>query len=227
MSQLYIVPTPIGNLEDITLRALRILKEVDFIFAEDTRTSKKLLDHYEIKNQLVAYHIHNEHKTLERNIAKIKQANAVALISDAGTPAVSDPGFLLVRACHDEDVPVTCLPGPSAIIPAIVGSGIPCDRFIFEGFLPNKKGRLSKWESLKSEKRSIILYESPYRIIKCLTEIQTHFGNEREVAIAREISKLYEEFLRAPVVELIAHFEKHPPKGEFVVIIAPPQKNNK
>lgn len=227
MGKLYIVPTPIGNLEDITIRAIHVLKEVDFIFAEDTRTSKKLLDHYEIKNQLVAYHIHNEHKTLERNIDKIKQANAVALISDAGTPAVSDPGFLLIRACHEEGIPVTCLPGPNAIIPAIVGSGIPCDRFIFEGFLPHKKGRLSKWESLKEEKRTIALYESPHRIMKCLGEIQEHFGEQREVAIAREISKLHEEFLRAPVVELIEHFKTHPPRGEFVVIISPPNKQEK
>lgn len=224
MSKLYIVPTPIGNLEDMTLRALRILKEVDFILAEDTRTSKKLLNHYEINNQLISHHVHNEHKVLSTTVDKILQADKVALISDAGTPAISDPGFLLIRACYEAGIDVTCLPGPSAIIPAIVGSGIPCDRFIFEGFLPHKKGRQSKWKELVQEQRSIILYESPYRLIKCLKEIASFLGENRTVCVARELSKLHEEFKRGTVIELIKHYEANSPKGEIVIVIAPPTK---
>lgn len=226
MPTLYLVPTPIGNLEDITLRALRILKEVDFILAEDTRTTKKLLDHYEIKKQLVAHHIHNEHKTLEVTVQKIKQAAAVALVSDAGTPAISDPGFLLIRACYEAGIDVTCLPGPSAIIPALVGSGFPSDRFLFEGFLPHKKGRQTRWKALAEElQRTIVLYESPHRIVKCLNEIATFLGEERQVCVARELSKLHEEFMRGTSAELIHRFTEKKPMGEMVVIIAPPEKN--
>lgn len=225
MPTLYVVPTPIGNLEDITLRALRILKEVDFILAEDTRTSKKLLDHYEIKQQLYAHHIHNEHKTLESTVQKIQHASSVALISDAGTPAVSDPGFLLIRACYEAGIEVTCLPGPSAIIPAIVGSGFPCDRFIFDGFLPHKKGRQTRWKELAEEQqRSIVLYESPHRIVKCLTEAATYLGEDRQVCVARELSKLHEEFVRGTVAEVLARFTEKKPLGEMVLVIAPPEK---
>lgn len=223
MSKLFVVPTPIGNLEDITLRAIRVLKEVDLILAEDTRTSKKLLDHFEIKNQLLSHHVHNEHKVLEATIAKIKQSSSVALISDAGTPAISDPGFLLIRACYENNIEVTCLPGPSAIIPAIVGSGIPCDRFIFEGFLPHKKGRQTKWKELANEKRSIILYESPYRLVKCLKEIAEFLGESREVCVARELSKIHEEFNRNDINSLIKHYEEKKPKGEIVIVIGPPK----
>lgn len=224
MSTLYIVPTPIGNLEDFTLRAIRVLKEADFILAEDTRTSKKLLDHYEISNQLVSHHIHNEHKTVEAVVERLQHVTSAALISDAGTPAISDPGFLLIRACYEAGINVTCLPGPNAIIPAIVGSGIPCDRFIFEGFLPHKKGRQTKWKELALEKRSIVLYESPHRLVKCLTEIITFLGEGREVCVAREISKLHEEFKRGIVTEVLSHFESKKVKGEIVIVIAPPAK---
>ncbi len=219
MSTLYIIPTPIGNLEDITLRALRLLKEVDFILAEDTRTTKKLLNHYEIQNQLIANHIHNEHKALQGHIDRIKAAGAVALVSDAGTPAISDPGFLLVRECHLQGIDVVCLPGATAIIPAIVGSGFPVNSFVFEGFLPHKKGRQTRWKQLADEQRTIVLYESPHRIVKCLKEIQEFLGEERQVCVARELSKLHEEFLRGTAGEIIAHFDKHPPKGEIVVVI--------
>lgn len=224
MSTLFIVPTPIGNLEDFTLRAIRVLKEADFILAEDTRTSKKLLDHYEISNQLVSHHIHNEHKTVESVVERLQHVTSAALISDAGTPAISDPGFLLIRACYEAGIDVTCLPGPNAIIPAIVGSGIPCDRFIFEGFLPHKKGRQTKWKELALEKRSIVLYESPHRLVKCLTEISTFLGEDREVCVAREISKLHEEFKRGLVTEVLTHFEAKKVKGEIVIVIAPPAK---
>lgn len=226
MPTLYIVPTPIGNLEDITLRALRILKEVDFVLAEDTRTSKKLLDHYEIKQQLVAHHIHNEHKTLEHIVQKIKHSTGVALISDAGTPAISDPGFLLIRACYEAGIEVTCLPGPNAIVPALVGSGFPSDRFAFDGFLPHKKGRQTRWKELATEQyRSIVLYESPHRIVKCLTEVVECLGEERQVCVARELSKLHEEFVRGTAVEVLARFQDKKPLGEMVVVIAPPEKN--
>lgn len=224
MSTLYVVPTPIGNLEDFTMRAIRVLKEADFILAEDTRTSKKLLDHYEISNQLVSHHIHNEHKTVESVVERLQHVTSAALISDAGTPAISDPGFLLIRACYEAGIEVTCLPGPNAIIPAIVGSGIPCDRFIFEGFLPHKKGRQTKWKELALEKRSIVLYESPHRLVKCLNEVITFLGEDREVCVAREISKLHEEFKRGIVTEVLNHFEAKKVKGEIVIVIAPPAK---
>jgi 16S rRNA (cytidine1402-2'-O)-methyltransferase len=219
MSTLYIVPTPVGNLEDITLRALRVLKEVDFILAEDTRTTKKLLDHYEISNQLISNHIHNEHKVLQSHIDKIKAAGSVALVSDAGTPIISDPGFLLVRACYDNGIRVVPLPGATAIIPAVVGSGFPLDSFVFEGFLPHKKGRQTKWKQLAEEKRTVALYESPHRLVKALKEAAEFLGEERQLCVAREISKMFEEFVRGTANELVEHFEQHPPKGEIVLVI--------
>ena len=220
MAKLYIVPTPVGNLEDITLRALRVLKEADCILAEDTRTSGILLKHYDIKAKLQPHHKFNEHKTIENIAQRIKGGENIALISDAGTPGISDPGFLLSRQCAKEGVEVECLPGATAFVPAIVASGLPCDRFCFEGFLPQKKGRVSRLTELSTEERTIIFYESPYRIVKLLTQISEIFGNERECAVCREISKLHEEIVRGSVEEVLAHFSIHEPKGEFVVVVA-------
>ncbi|MBR5240505.1 MAG: 16S rRNA (cytidine(1402)-2'-O)-methyltransferase [Muribaculaceae bacterium] len=220
MAKLYIVPTPVGNLEDITLRALRVLKEADCILAEDTRTSGILLKHYDIKAKLQPHHKFNEHKTIESIVQRIKGGENIALISDAGTPGISDPGFLLSRQCAKEGVEVECLPGATAFVPAIVASGLPCDRFCFEGFLPQKKGRVSRLTELSTEERTIIFYESPYRIVKLLTQIAEIFGNERECAVCREISKLHEEIVRGSVEEVLAHFSSHEPKGEFVVVVA-------
>ena len=220
MAKLYIVPTPVGNLEDITLRALRVLKEADCILAEDTRTSGILLKHYDIKAKLQPHHKFNEHKTIENIAQRIKGGENIALISDAGTPGISDPGFLLSRQCAKEGVEVECLPGATAFVPAIVASGLPCDRFCFEGFLPQKKGRVSRLTELSTEERTIIFYESPYRIVKLLTQISEIFGNERECAVCREISKLHEEIVRGSVEEVLAHFSTHEPKGEFVVVVA-------
>lgn len=219
MGKLIVVPTPIGNLEDITLRALRILKDADFILAEDTRTTGKLLKHYEISNQLKSFHIHNEHKIVNQIVDEIKLAKIVALVSDAGTPAISDPGFLLVRSCIQQQVEVSCLPGPSAIIPAIVGSGFPCETFVFEGFLPHKKGRQTRWKNIEKEKRSVVFYESPHRLIRALKEINDYLPEEREICVAREISKIYETFHRGKASELLSYFNVHPPKGEIVIII--------
>lgn len=221
MGELFIIPTPIGNLEDITLRGIRILKEVDLVLAEDTRTSKKLFQHYEIATPLQSFHIHNEHKVVERYVAELIAGRKIALVSDAGTPAISDPGFLLIRAAYAEGIYVTCLPGASAILPAVVGSGFPCDRFVFEGFLPHKKGRQSKWLVLVEEERTIVLYESPHRLRKCLKEIALHFGNSRQVCVAREISKIHEEFRRGTAEQLMAYYEeKGTVKGEIVIVIA-------
>ena len=220
MAKLYIVPTPVGNLEDITLRALRVLKEADCILAEDTRTSGILLKHYDIKAKLQPHHKFNEHKTIESIAQRIKGGENIALISDAGTPGISDPGFLLSRQCAKEGVEVECLPGATAFVPAIVASGLPCDRFCFEGFLPQKKGRVSRLTELSTEERTIIFYESPYRIVKLLTQISEIFGNERECAVCREISKLHEEIVRGSVEEVLAHFSTHEPTGEFVVVVA-------
>lgn len=219
MGTLYLVPTPVGNLEDITLRALRILKEVDLILAEDTRTSGMLLKHYEIKNRLCAHHKFNEHQTAEAFAARIEAGENVALISDAGTPAISDPGFMLVRACAARGVRVECLPGATAFVPALVSSGLPCDRFTFEGFLPQKKGRASRLEALREETRTMIFYESPFRVVKTLHQFLETFGPERPMAAAREISKLYEECVRGTVAEVLAHFSEHEPKGEFVLLV--------
>lgn len=221
MGELFIVPTPIGNLEDVTFRSIRILKEVDLVLAEDTRTSRRLMQHYEIETPLQSFHIHNEHKVVERYVAEIIAGKRIALVSDAGTPAISDPGFLLIRAVLNKGIPVTCLPGASAILPAVVGSGFPCDKFAFEGFLPHKKGRQSRWKKLVEEERTIVLFESPHRLIKCLTEIKEYFGEERMVCVAREISKIHEEFQRGKAQELLNYYdEKTAIKGEIVIVIA-------
>lgn len=217
---LTIVPTPIGNLKDITLRALEVLQSADLILCEDTRTSSKLLKHFDIQKPLMSYHMHNEHRVVEDMVNRIQAGQQVVLISDAGTPGISDPGFLLVRACIQANIPVTCLPGATALIPALVQSGFPTDSFLFEGFLPQKKGRKTKLEQLAQEKRTIILYESPYRLVKLLEEIQQYFGAERLVAVSRELSKMYEETIRGTAEELLAIFQQKTPKGEIVVVIS-------
>lgn len=227
MGTLYLVPTPVGNLEDITLRALRILKEADLVLAEDTRTSGILLKHYEIKNQLVSHHKFNEHQTAESFAARMAAGEVMALISDAGTPAISDPGFMLVRACVAKGVTVQCLPGATAFVPALVSSGLPCERFTFEGFLPQKKGRNTRLESLKEETRTMIFYESPYRVVKTLGQFVETFGPERRCSACREISKLHEESMRGTLAEVLAHFTETEPRGEFVIVVEgcePPKK---
>ena len=227
MGTLYLVPTPVGNLEDITLRALRILKEADLVLAEDTRTSGMFLKHYEIKNQLVSHHKFNEHQTAESFAARMAAGEVMALISDAGTPAISDPGFMLVRACVARGVTVQCLPGATAFVPALVSSGLPCERFTFEGFLPQKKGRNTRLESLKEETRTMIFYESPYRVVKTLGQFVETFGPERRCSACREISKLHEESVRGTLAEVLAHFTETEPRGEFVIVVEgcePPKK---
>ena len=219
MSKLYLVPTPIGNLEDITLRALRILKEVDVILAEDTRTSSKLLKHYEISKKVVAHHQHNEHKTLDRIIENIKNGETVAIISDAGTPAISDPGFLLARECIKNDIEIECLPGATAFVPALVNSGFPCDKFIFEGFLPHKKGRQTRLKLLAEETRTLVFYESPHRLLKTLKQFAEYFGDDRLVSVSRELTKIHEENIRGTVLEVIHYYETHTLKGEIVIIV--------
>ena len=219
-TQLYIVPTPIGNLEDITIRALRILKEVDFILAEDTRTSGNLLKHYGIEKKLVPHHLFNEHKTIENILDRLKDGATCALISDAGTPAISDPGYLLVRTCIQAGLRVECLPGPTAFVPALVNSGIACDHFVFEGFLPHKKGRHTRLTALASEEKTMIFYESPHRLVKALTQFTEYFGDDRYACVSRELSKIYEENIRGSLKELIAYFEKKPVKGEIVIVVA-------
>lgn len=219
MSQLILVPTPVGNLEDITLRALRILKEANVIYAEDTRTTKKLLAHFDISTNVYAYHMHNEHKVLDNVINTIKSNDLTVLVSDAGTPGISDPGYLLVRACIENGIMISCLPGATAVIPALVGSGFPCDRFVFEGFLPHKKGRQTKFMELAEEERTIVLYESPHRLTKCLESIVQYFGADRKVCVVREISKIYEEYQRGQAKDVLNYYEKNPPKGEIVVVI--------
>ena len=220
MGMLYIVPTPVGNMEDITLRALRILKEADLVLAEDTRTSGVLLKHYDIKNHFIAHHKFNEHGATAGVVERLKSGQTVALISDAGTPGISDPGFYLAREAARAGITVQTLPGATACIPAIVSSGLPCDRFCFEGFLPQKKGRLSHLESLKDETRTMIFYESPYRVLKTLKQFRDIFGGERQVSVAREISKLHEEHVRGTLDEAVAHFEETEPRGEFVIVLA-------
>jgi len=219
MGKLYIIPTPIGNLEDITLRAIRILKEVDLVLAEDTRISKKLFSYYQIDTRLLSFHIHNEHKVLSKYIEKLKLGETLALISDAGTPAVSDPGFLLIRECIKEGVELECLPGATAFLPGLVNSGLSMDKFVFEGFLPVKKGRKKRLEHLKAEKRTMVFYESPHRIIKTLNDLSRCFSLDRKASVSREISKMFEETIRGTVSELILHFEKQRPKGEFVIVL--------
>ena len=219
MPKLYLVPTPIGNLKDITLRALEVLQEVDFILAEDTRTSGKLLKHFEISTPMHSHHMHNEHKTTEGVVQRILQGETAALISDAGTPAISDPGFLLTRSCVAAGIEVDCLPGATAFVPALVNSGLPNDKFVFEGFLPVKKGRQTRLELLAEEKRTMIFYESPHKLIKTLKQFAEHFGEERPVSVSREITKLHEETVRGTLAEVASHFEKKPPKGELVVVL--------
>ncbi|KAA6350839.1 Ribosomal RNA small subunit methyltransferase I [termite gut metagenome] len=220
MGKLYIVPTPVGNLEDMTLRAIRILGEVDFILAEDTRTSAVLLKHFEIKNPMQSHHKFNEHKTVESTVNRIKGGETAALISDAGTPGISDPGFLIVRECVRNGIEVECLPGATAFVPAIVVSGLPNDTFVFEGFLPQKKGRMTKLKSLMEERRTMIFYESPYRLLKTLKQFTEYFGSDRQASVSREISKLHEETIRGSLTELINHFTVTEPRGEIVLIIA-------
>ncbi|MDG2165122.1 MAG: 16S rRNA (cytidine(1402)-2'-O)-methyltransferase [Flavobacteriales bacterium] len=219
MSKLFLVPTPIGNLEDITFRSIRILNEVDLILAEDTRTSGKLLKHFDIKPPMQSFHMHNEHKVLDKMIDKLKMGIKIALISDAGTPGISDPGFLLVRACVEEGIDTECLPGATALIPAIVQSGFPTDRFIFEGFLPPKKGRQTRLKQWSEETRTIVFYESPHKIVKTLSQLQEFVGADRRLSVSRELSKKFEENLRGTVNELILHFSKKAPKGEFVIVL--------
>jgi len=218
--KLYVVPTPIGNLEDMTYRAVKVLGEVDLILAEDTRTSGFLLKHYDIKTTMHSHHKFNEHKTVQNVVERIKAGQKVALISDAGTPAISDPGFLLVRACVENEVEVECLPGATAFVPALVASGLPNDRFCFEGFLPQKKGRQTKLNSLVAETRTMIFYESPFRVVKTLTQLAEVFGADRKASVSREISKIYEQTVRGTLAELVEHFTTNNPKGEFVIIVA-------
>ncbi|MCR9250615.1 MAG: 16S rRNA (cytidine(1402)-2'-O)-methyltransferase [bacterium] len=218
-TQLYLVPTPIGNLEDITLRALRILKEVDLILAEDTRTTGKLLKHFEISTPQKSYHIHNEHKTLEQIIDLLKGGQTIALVSDAGTPAISDPGYLLVRECLKHDIEIECLPGATAFVPALVKSGFPTDRFTFEGFLPHKKGRQTKIQSFRDEKRTIIVYESPHRLIKALEQFVEFLGEERRISVSRELTKIYEETVTGTAKEVLEFFKQKGVKGEIVIIL--------
>ena len=230
MGKLFLVPTPIGNLDDMTFRAIKVLKEVDLILAEDTRTSGKLLKHFEIGTHMHSHHMHNEHKTVENLISRLQAGEQIALISDAGTPAISDPGFLLTRACVENKIDVECLPGATAFVPALVNSGLPNDRFIFEGFLPEKKGRQTRYLALAEETRTMILYVSPHKLVKSLAEFITYFGEDRPVCVSRELSKLHEENVRGTAREVLTHFENKPPKGEIVVVVGgkiSPKENKK
>lgn len=220
MAKLYLVPTPIGNLEDMTFRAVKVLQEVDLILAEDTRNSGKLLKHYNISTQMNSHHMHNEHKTVENIVRRIHNGETIALISDAGTPAISDPGFLLTRACVEAGIEVDCLPGATAFVPALVNSGFPNDKFLFEGFLPVKKGRQTRLNLLAEEARTMIFYESPHKLIKTLTNFVEYFGAERKVSVSREITKLHEETIRGSATEVLEHYTYKPPKGEIVIVVA-------
>ncbi|WP_034060535.1 16S rRNA (cytidine(1402)-2'-O)-methyltransferase [Lacinutrix jangbogonensis] len=219
MSKLYIVPTPIGNLEDMTFRAISVLKSADSILAEDTRTSGKLLKHYEIKTPMQSHHMHNEHKTVERLVERLKSGETIALISDAGTPAISDPGFLLTRACVENNIEVDCLPGATAFVPALVNSGLPNDKFVFEGFLPVKKGRQTRLKLLAEETRTIIFYESPHKLLKTLGHFCEYFGENRPVSVSRELTKMFEETIRGTAKEVLGHYTNKPPKGEIVIVV--------
>ena len=229
MGTLYIVPTPVGNMEDITLRALRVLKEVDVVLAEDTRTSGILLKHFDIKQTLLSHHKFNEHGTSAAVVSRLLSGQNVALVSDAGTPGISDPGFFLVREAVKAGIEVITLPGATAFVPALVSSGLPCDRFAFEGFLPQKKGRQTKLESLRGEQRTMIFYESPYRLLKTLQQLAEVFGPDRQVSVAREISKVHEESVRGTLEKAIAHFTHTEPRGEIVIVLAgaPNEKDNR
>ena len=219
MSKLYLVPTPIGNLKDITFRAIEVLKDVDLILAEDTRTSGKLLKHYEIGTPMQSHHMHNEHKTVDNLVQKLKSGITIALISDAGTPAISDPGFLLTRACVEHNIEVDCLPGATAFVPALVNSGLPNEKFVFEGFLPVKKGRQTRLKSLAEESRTMIFYESPHKLIKTLGHFCEYFGDGRQVSVSRELTKLFEESIRGTVKEVLEYYINKPPKGEIVIVV--------
>ena len=229
MSKLYIIPTPVGNLEDITFRALRMLREVELVLAEDTRTSSVLLNHFDIKKPLMAFHKFNEHAVVEAVVEKINSGMSVGLVSDAGTPGISDPGFLLVRRCVERGIGVETLPGATAFVPALINSGFPCDRFCFEGFLPQKKGKRKALEALAEENRTMIFYESPHRVVKTLEMIREVFGRDPQVSVSREISKKFEETVRGSASELIGHFTEHEPKGEFVLVVEgkPEEKREK
>lgn len=218
--KLFVVPTPVGNLDDMTIRAVKILNGADMILAEDTRTSAFLLKHYDVKTPMQSHHKFNEHKTVDAVVQRIKNGQTVALISDAGTPGISDPGFLVVRKCIENDIEVECLPGATAFVPALVCSGLPSDRFCFEGFLPQKKGRQTRINNLKEEKRTMIFYESPFRLVKTLTQLAEVFGHDRQASVSREISKLHEETRRGTLAGIAAHFLAHPPKGEIVIVVA-------
>ena len=222
MGILYLVPTPVGNLEDMTCRALRVLKEADLILAEDTRTTGILLKHFEIKNAMLSYHKFNEHQTVSHIVSRLLAGETVAVVSDAGTPGISDPGFLVAREAVKAGVEVVCLPGPTAFVPALVASGIPCDRFCFEGFLPVKKGRATRLAALAAEERTLVFYESPHRVVKTLAQLAETFGAGRQAAVCREISKVHEECLRGTLEELAAHFTETEPRGEFVIVVAGP-----
>jgi len=219
MGKLYLVPTPIGNLKDMTFRAVEVLNEVDLILAEDTRNSGKLLKHFEITTQMQSHHMHNEHKTVDGIVRRINNGESIALISDAGTPAISDPGFLITRACVEAGIEVDCLPGATAFVPALVNSGLPNNKFVFEGFLPVKKGRQTRLQLLAEETRTIIIYESPHKLLKTLTQFVDYFGEERQVSVSREITKLHEETIRGTAVEVLKHYTAKPPKGEIVIIV--------
>jgi 16S rRNA (cytidine1402-2'-O)-methyltransferase len=220
MSKLFLVPTPIGNLKDITFRAVEVLGSVDLILAEDTRQTKKLLNHYNITTPLQSHHMFNEHKNVELVCSKILDGQTIALVSDAGTPGISDPGFLLVRTCVEKEIPIETLPGPTALIPALVNSGLPCDRFCFEGFLPPKKGRNKRLTGLSEETRTMVFYESPYRLVKLLEELSVHFGPDRNACVSRELSKIYEENIRGPLSLLSEYYTNKLPKGEIVITVA-------
>ncbi|MBT8284210.1 MAG: 16S rRNA (cytidine(1402)-2'-O)-methyltransferase [Flavobacteriaceae bacterium] len=219
MGTLYLVPTPIGNLEDITFRAIRILKEVDLILAEDTRNSGKLLQHYEINQPMHAYHMHNEHKVVDKFVQRLKNGESMALISDAGTPGISDPGFLLTRACLESGIRVECLPGATALIPALVNSGLPSERFVFEGFLPVKKGRQTRLLALKEEGRTMIFYESPHKLLRTIEDLITSLGKDRSASVSRELTKIYEETVRGSLSEILEYYKENPVKGEFVIVV--------
>jgi len=220
MSKLFVIPTPIGNLKDITYRAIEILKSVDLILAEDTRTSSKLLNHYEIDVKTESFHMHNEHKKLDGIVKKILNGNEVAIISDAGTPGISDPGFLLVRACIQNEINIECLPGATAFVPALVNSGFPMDRFLFEGFLPVKKGRTKRLKELSISKKTMVFYESPHRVLKTLKDFGAYFNTANKISVSRELTKIYEETFRGTIEEALKHFEKNKPKGEFVIVLS-------
>ncbi|HIE45907.1 MAG TPA: 16S rRNA (cytidine(1402)-2'-O)-methyltransferase [Flavobacteriaceae bacterium] len=218
--KLYIVPTPIGNLDDMTFRAVKVLKDVDLILAEDTRTSGKLLKHFDIATHMQSHHMHNEHKTVSNIIDRLKNGKTIALISDAGTPAISDPGFLLTRACVQNNIEIDCLPGATAFVPALVNSALPNDKFIFEGFLPPKKGRQTRLKLLAEETRTMIFYVSPHKLVKTLKQFAEYFGEDRQVSVSRELTKMFEETIRGTIIEVLNHYEKKAPKGEIVLIVA-------